>query len=404
MSELSRGHLLNQLLTTAIVALALQANAATWHVEQDGSGDFTTIQAAVNAAADGDVIAIGPGHYSDSMTYHGTYGDWEVCVLLDGTKSLSFVGAGSGVTTVGPESPQVEDYSVGFLLLLTSESYSVSLDGLEVINLFRGVQARGNRVQITNCHFDNCYEGLSIWTHSDGVLTVTDCTFQGGSFIGAPTAILSGAQWSAIERVEITNWGTGIQLLNNSGADALISDCIIDGLELGRLGIYISDGPSATVRNCVIRNQQNYGLGLGGAGTVVFHENLFDNCGYAGVDLGGCASLTMVDNIIQSSGSCFFVAIPCDVQSIHGNHFLRDVAREGYFVETPSYFPWGPFYEDFTQNYWGTQDVDEISEWILDANDYPESGLYIVFDPIADGPVQVESRSWSDIKDLFRGE
>lgn len=404
MTELSRGHFWSQLLATAVLALALPASAATWHVEQDGSGDFTTIQAAVDAAADGDVIAIGPGHYSDSMTYHGTYGDWEICVLLDGSKSLSFVGAGSGATTVGPESPQVEDYTIGFGLLGTGEAYTVSFDELVVVNLFQGVQARGSRVQATNCHFDNCYEGLYIGTHSNGELTVTDCTFQGGSFIGVPTAIRSGAQWSAIERVEIADWGTGIHLLNNGGSDSIIVDCLIDGGELGRIGIAISDGPSATVRDCIIRNQHNYGLALGGAGTVTFYDNLFDNCGYAGVELGGCASLTMVDNIIQASESCFFVAIPCDVQSIHGNHFLRDVARDGYYVTTPSYFPWGPFYEDFTLNYWGTQDVDEISEWILDANDYPESGLYIVFEPIADGPVRVESRSWSDVKELFRSE
>jgi len=406
MTELSIGHFWRLLLATAIMALALPASAATWHVEQDGSGDFTTIQAAVDAAADGDEIAIGPGHYSDSMTHHGTHGDWEVCVLLDGSKSLSFVGAGSGLTTVGPESPQVEDYTVGFGLLTTSEAYSVSLDELVVANLFQGVQARRSRVQVTNCHFDNCYEGLSIWPHSDGVLTVTDCTFQGGSFVGVPTAILSGAQWSAIERVEITNWGTGIHLINNANADALVSDCSIDGSEFGRLGIYISDGPSATVRNSVIRNQQNYGLGLGGAGTVVFHDNLLDNCGYAGVDLGGCASFTMFDNIIQASESCFYIAITCDVQSIHGNHFLRDIANNGYYVKTPDIFPWGPFYEDFTMNYWGTTDVDEISEWIIDGYDVPDDpdGIYVVFEPIADGPVSTEGRSWSAVKELFLGQ
>jgi hypothetical protein len=406
MTERFRGRFWNQLLASAILALALPAGAATWHVEQDGSGDFTTIQAAVDAAADGDVIAIGPGHYSDSMTHHGTYGDWEVCVLLDGSKSLSFVGAGSGATTVGPESPQVEDYTVGFGLLGTGEAYSVSLDELEIVNLSQGVQASGSHVQVTNCHFDNCYEGLYIWTHSNGVLSVTDCTFQGGAFIGVPTAIRSGAQWSAIERVEISDWGTGIHVLNNAAADALISDCIIDGSEFGRVGISISNGPSATVRNCVIRNQHNYGLALGGAGAVVFRDNLLDNCGYAGVDLGGCASFTMLDNIIQASGSCFYIAITCDAQRIRGNHFLRDVANDGYYVKTPDIFPWGPFYEDFALNFWGTTDVDEISQWILDGYDDPDDpeGIYVVFEPLADGPVRVESRSWSEVKDLFREE
>jgi pectinesterase len=406
MTGLSRGRFWNTLLVLAILILAVPASAATWRVEQDGSGDFTTIQAAVDAAADGDVIAIGPGHYSDSMTYHGTYGEWEICVLLDGSKSLSFVGAGSGLTTVGPEGPQVEDDTIAFGLLSTSEAYTVTFDGLAIVNAHSGVDASGSTVQVTNCHFDNCYEGLYIGTHSSGALTVTDCTFQGTSFIGVPTAILSGAQWTAIERVEITDWGTGIQLFNNVGADALIADCLIDGGDIGRVGIYITDGPSATVRDCEVRNLHNGGLGVGGAGTVTCHDNLFDNCGYTGVDLGGCASFTMVDNIIQSSESCFYIAIPCDVQSIHGNHFLRDVANDGYYVKTPDIFPWGPFYEDFTMNYWGTTDVDEISQWIIDGYDDPDDpdGIYIVFEPMADSPVATETRSWSAVKELFRRE
>ncbi len=37
------------------------ALAEDWTVEMDGTGDFDSIQAAVGAASDGDVILIGPG-------------------------------------------------------------------------------------------------------------------------------------------------------------------------------------------------------------------------------------------------------------------------------------------------------------------------------------------------------
>ena len=39
--------------------------ARSWHVEQDGSGDWVRINTAVEAAASGDTILIGPGRYSD---------------------------------------------------------------------------------------------------------------------------------------------------------------------------------------------------------------------------------------------------------------------------------------------------------------------------------------------------
>ncbi len=400
MTGRSRARSLNTLFVMAMIVLATTAGAATLRVEKDGSGDYTTIQAAVDAAADGDVIAIGPGHFGDWFMYQG----WKFCVLLDGTKSLSFVGTSPEATLIGSEIAQVETGTYAFGLIMTSEIYSVSLDNLGIVNSFYGLNARGSHVHVSNCHFERCYYGLYIGTHANGVLTVTDCTFQGVSLTGVPTAIRSGAQWTAIERVEIGDWGTGVHLLNNGGADALIADCLIDGADLGRLGIYITDGPNATVRNSIIRNQQNTGLGLGGAGTVSILNNVIEQCGIAGVHLGGCTSLTMVDNIIQSSAKCFYLPVPNDTQHIRGNYFLRDVANNGYYITIPQHFPWGPYYEDFTLNYWGTTDVDEISLWILDGHDNPNARLYVVFEPMADSPVATEARSWSTVKDLFREE
>ena len=39
-----------------VLGIALPTVATTWYVEQDGSGDFTVIQHAVNAASAGDTI------------------------------------------------------------------------------------------------------------------------------------------------------------------------------------------------------------------------------------------------------------------------------------------------------------------------------------------------------------
>ena len=48
--------------------LAGYAEAATWRVERDGSGDYTTIQPAINGAVHGDTILIGPGQYTEYQT------------------------------------------------------------------------------------------------------------------------------------------------------------------------------------------------------------------------------------------------------------------------------------------------------------------------------------------------
>jgi hypothetical protein len=39
--------------------------ASTWYLEADGSGDFSTIQEAVDAAFPGDTIELGPGVHDD---------------------------------------------------------------------------------------------------------------------------------------------------------------------------------------------------------------------------------------------------------------------------------------------------------------------------------------------------
>lgn len=50
--------------TVMLLALfAGLAGAATWTVEQDGTGDYTDISSAISAASTGDIVMVGPGMY-----------------------------------------------------------------------------------------------------------------------------------------------------------------------------------------------------------------------------------------------------------------------------------------------------------------------------------------------------
>jgi hypothetical protein len=83
------------------------------------------------------------------------------------------------------------------------------------------------------------------------------------------------------------------------------------------------------------------------------------------------------------------------------NYFLQGGGAGWFAVCTTNYT--GPLLNlDFTGNYWGTTDVDYISQWILDNHDNPEIHFTIDFVPMADSPVPVEQKTWSEVKGLFR--
>ena len=65
-----------------LIALALPAGARQWRVQPDGGGDFPTIQAAVDGAADGDSILLAAGDYMGP-------GNWDVSIA---GRSLSIFG------------------------------------------------------------------------------------------------------------------------------------------------------------------------------------------------------------------------------------------------------------------------------------------------------------------------
>ena len=76
-----------------LLMLTSQANATTWRVEQDGSGDFSTIPESIAASSPGDTILIGPGRFTETVdfVFAGTTStDVYVPVSVD---SLTLIGS-----------------------------------------------------------------------------------------------------------------------------------------------------------------------------------------------------------------------------------------------------------------------------------------------------------------------
>lgn len=72
-----------------LIGLVAVASAATWVVDAGGAGDFTSVQAAIDAAAAGDRIEVRAGTYPEWSGYEGLYG-----APLRIGKSLEIAGEG----------------------------------------------------------------------------------------------------------------------------------------------------------------------------------------------------------------------------------------------------------------------------------------------------------------------
>ncbi len=129
------------LLLGMALSLPATARAATWRVDVSGSGDFTTIGAAVSSASvlDGDTIEVAPGTYTEGN--------------VNINKSLTIMGANAGKpgtdASRGPESiwastgPTIAASNVtldGFTFSVT-KSMGTSFDGTKVVNnIFDGAK------------------------------------------------------------------------------------------------------------------------------------------------------------------------------------------------------------------------------------------------------------------------
>ena len=80
-----------------LVAFSASASAATWTVDDGPAADFATIQAAIDAAGDGDTIEVAAGTYTDDIwnSSLGTPAGYRI------TKSVTLLGAHAGVDPDG---------------------------------------------------------------------------------------------------------------------------------------------------------------------------------------------------------------------------------------------------------------------------------------------------------------
>lgn len=260
---------------------APSSRAKTIVVKQDGTGDATTIQAALNAASDGDTVEIGDdGTYVEdvtvspflaqaglpaaglvSFTLRAAEGKHPVvqAANADTTERMIVLGIGGrdmlgcviwgckGVTVQGIEfaNPNPENavnaYNVSSTFVI-ADSADVTVEDCTIRGpgeaspgegsgvLIAGVQAnpfRTDNITIRNCLVTECHYGVISAVFQKGAgadpghVTIEDCTFIEGFEAGVD---IDNAQEAVIRRCTFNNYNHGVHL---AGGNSIIEDSLV---------------------------------------------------------------------------------------------------------------------------------------------------------------------------------
>ncbi|MBE0566220.1 MAG: right-handed parallel beta-helix repeat-containing protein [Krumholzibacteria bacterium] len=381
------------------VLSASTAHARTWRVEKDGSGDYTVIQDALDAAASGDTIRIGPGRFEEFRIYPTNGGDQAVIAMVQ-VAEITFIGSGIDQTIIGPTSFDWQDGDPptrGVNCIAQSTSGKVVVERLAHENLFSGVYVENaGPLTVTDCSFRGCRYGINAFVSSVVERSdITDCRI--GIWIKAPGVYgtVTGCRFVDVE-------GTAVSF--QSLESGIASDCRFSAcIDCNTVGVQCF-GSGGGIYDCVFEGllQPIYMT------SAAYPEILRNRAATAGICLySNSEAFTAEGNVFQATGpfpalQLYSRGLP---HTIRGNHILRGT---GLAVEVLGHTGPEDYHLDMTGNWWGTTDRDSISAWIHDGNDvmWPPGGLVectVDFEPIAEAPIPTEKKSLGGLKALFLG-
>ncbi len=375
----------------AIIALVTHstAEARTWRVELNGSGDFTDIQPAVEASADGDTILIGPGRFDQlhPCVAPAWTEDAIVAVVQD---NLTFIGSGANLTVIGMTEYYGSDFDApkGFCSV---ESYSATIKDLTIENIETGIYWWRGVLSVENCVIRGShasFNAAAIFVDGGRFL---NCRFE----FGGNSIALFCSYTDSLDVVDciFDGWGQGFTTGASVGFVSF-SDCTFNG---NRAALAYDFGSSGEIRNTTITNSFSSSLFMVGNVTVDL-SNVHITGGEIGILVASSSTLTCTSVVVEGTSSEAFNISSNSSVLVNNSHILPS---SGLGVMASAYFG-DQFNLDFSGNYWGTTDADSIATMIHDSQDDPSIHCTVQFEPFASGPVSTEKKSLGSLKAMFR--
>jgi hypothetical protein len=289
----------------AVLALALSttAPAATRLVP----GEYPTIQDAIDACIDGDVVIVAPG------TYTGP-----------GNRDIDFLGKAITVRSTDPNDPNIvaattidcngseAELHCGFYFINNHDGNAV-LAGLTITNGYArygggAIQCYDSNPTIANCKVTGNYGGgISCYNYIPGYATITNCTISGN--LHGPGIETDRARIIDCLITDNTNCTGGRMGAGGIVAhDSNIINCLVSGNTntntYGAGGISVWD---AAIVNCAIH--ANTSLEYGAGGIEAYGHLMIQDCLITGNtgSAGGAISLETHHQDVSTIVNCTIV-------------------------------------------------------------------------------------------------
>ncbi len=277
------------LIVAALLLAPAPGTAAVVRVESDGSGDFTAIQAAVDAAVSGDTVMVGPGTWSEHVAVEGK---WFILIGREGAESTVLEGgyAGRPLTIVDS----------GLRCTITGFTFTHGIkNGLFPDNSGGALAAFHANLTVKECVFrENVTSaggtGGAIYATARVVpgvshtgpqpalspeIQIADCLFEdnwasdegAGTFIDDSEAVITG---STFRRGQAVQGGA----ISQVGRPLTVIDCRFEGNHSRKDGGALIHTATlitpVTLEGCVFLDNRSTDMGEGGAVKVKGRENL----------------------------------------------------------------------------------------------------------------------------------
>ena len=349
------------------------AGSRTITVERDGSGEYATIQPALDAAASGDTILIGPGVYSETNEYYlPGNGDWQDLIGYVPVPDISVIGAGEELTHLV--------YSVGLHPIKRAFVYldlggKFRVEGMSIEGFSNGIFIGGSILSVNGCSFLRNSRGI-FWYSSGAGGGIFNSRFSSDDPINSLGLFLTGL-----------------------GRDMEISDCIFDTNQLevqgvtnsqfsrceifgSRVGIQIENSGEVILQDCSIHDIEGVGISLVSNSSCTVLECEISG-GWDAVSVRSFGLFSALNSVLWGGTESVILLDYAQPISMRHCDLIKGSSEFTINYHTqPDYYP---VRHDFRANYWGTTDPDQISAWIYDGHDNPNVHAEVLYTPFATG-------------------